>query len=72
MQFNHASDLIKELIKRKLLLHLVLIMNCNLRITHKRSSAINLIYSGQHRFLILNLEAQEVVTQVCSFKKNNL
>jgi hypothetical protein len=52
LQFNHAHDLIKKLIKRKILFHLVLIKNFNLKVTHKRSSVINSIYSGQH-FLIL-------------------
>ncbi len=52
MQFNHAHNLIKKLIKRKLSFHLVLIQNCNLKITRKRSSVINLICSGQCHFLI--------------------
>jgi hypothetical protein len=30
LQFNYTRDLIKKLIKRKLLFHLVLIKGCNL------------------------------------------
>ncbi len=50
MQFNQAHNLIKKLIKRRLLFHLVLIINCNIKITHKRSSVINSIYSVQQQF----------------------
>ncbi len=50
MQFNQAHDLIKKLIKRKLLFHLVLINDCNVKMFAKRSSVINSIYSGQQWF----------------------
>ena len=52
MQFNQAHNLIKKLIKRRLLFDLVLIINCNVKKTHKRSSVINSIYSGQQHFLM--------------------
>jgi hypothetical protein len=50
LQFNQARDLIKKLIKCRLLFRLVLIINCNVKRTHKRSSVINSIYSGQQQF----------------------
>ncbi len=48
MEFNQARNLIIKLITHRILFHLVLIINCNVKITHKRSSVINPIYSGQH------------------------
>jgi hypothetical protein len=50
LQFNQARDLIKKLIEHKLLFHLVLINNCDVKIFSKRSSVINSIYSGQQQF----------------------
>ncbi len=50
MQFNQARNLIKKLIKCKLLLPLVLINNCKVKTFAKRSSILNLIYSGQQQF----------------------
>ncbi len=52
MQFYQARDLIKKLIKRRLLFHLVLINNCKVKMFAKRSSAINSIYSGQQFYYI--------------------
>jgi len=53
LQFNYAHNLIKKLIKLKLLFHLVLIKNVICKKTHKRSSVINWIYSGQQLFPII-------------------
>jgi hypothetical protein len=39
-----------KLIKCTLLFHLVIIINCNVKRTHKISSVINSIYSGQQQF----------------------
>ncbi len=50
MQFDQARNLIKKLIKRKLLFHLVIINNCNVKMFAKRTSVINMIYSGQQQF----------------------
>ncbi len=50
LQFNQARDLIKKLIKCRLLFHLVLINNCNVKMFAIRSSEINSIYSGQQQF----------------------
>ncbi len=50
MQFYQARDLIKKLIKRRLLFYLVLINNCKVKMFAKRSSAINSFYSGQQQF----------------------
>ncbi len=64
MQFNQARDLIKKLIKRTLLFHLVLIINCNVKRTHKRSSVINSIYSGQQQFSYSKLFISIVVVSL--------
>jgi hypothetical protein len=50
LQFNQTSNLIKKLIKCKLLFNLDWINNCNVKM-FLRSSVINSIYSGQHGFL---------------------
>ncbi len=47
MKFNRAHNLIKKLIKCKLLFHLVFIIYCNVKMFSRRSSVINLMYSGQ-------------------------
>jgi hypothetical protein len=47
---NQARNFIKKLIKCKLLFHLDLIHNCNVKMFSKRSSVINSIYSGQQQF----------------------
>ncbi len=56
LQFDQARDLIRKLIKRRLSFHLVLINNCNVKITHKRSSLINSIYSGQQQISYIFLK----------------
>ncbi len=61
MQFNRAVNLSKKLFKHRLLFHLVLIINCNVKITHKRSSVLNLIYSGQQFSYIYDNEITSLI-----------
>ncbi len=64
---------IKKLIKCKLLFHLDLINNCNVKMFTKRSSVINSIYSGQQQFSYTKCLSHENILELfIYFRKGEL
>jgi ribosome-associated toxin RatA of RatAB toxin-antitoxin module len=63
LQFNQASNLIKKLIKRSLIFHLVLIINCNVKRTHKRSNSnkLDLLWTTTFSYILFELDFHEKI-----------